>query len=69
LAVLFQNIPYHYIPFEVHNHFNKKLLFAGSHSRYDTTYIMGSVEDWDFVVFYADDDNIVGVSASPSRQK
>ena len=32
-------------------------------------YILGSVENWDFIALYALDDIIVGTSASPSKQK
>lgn len=32
-------------------------------------YIMGDPKSWDFIAFYAFDNDILAVSASPSRQK
>ena len=31
--------------------------------------ILGSIKDWDFIALYEIDDVVVGVSASPSKQK
>ena len=32
-------------------------------------YVIGDVKTWDFLAFYAIDEDIIAVSASPSRQK
>jgi len=32
-------------------------------------YVMGDAKSWDFIAFYALEDEIVAVSASPSKQK
>jgi len=31
--------------------------------------ILGSIKDWDFIALYEIDDIVVGVCASPSKQK
>lgn len=47
----------------------KSIYYAGARKLYDQMYIMGDVNSWDFIAFYAFDTDIVAVSASPSRQK
>ena len=32
-------------------------------------YIIGDPKAWDFIAFYADEEDIIAVSATPSRQK
>lgn len=62
-------MPFAYIPFEKHTFFGKKILYAGVRKHFNSVYIMGSVTDWDFIAFYAEEDAIVAVSATPSKQK
>lgn len=64
-----QNIPYHYIPFETHNFYGKKILYAGGRKIFNEMFVMGDVDKWDFIAFYGNEDDIIAVSASPSRQK
>ena len=68
---LFKNVPFHYIPFKKYNINGKKLLTAGMIDNEPHNYILtiGSIEDWDFLNLYASETQIIGVAASPSRQR
>ena len=41
----------------------------GTRDFYDSMLIIGSVEDWDFLAFYAAGDSVRSVSGTPSRTK
>jgi hypothetical protein len=58
------NIPFTYIPVEITEHFGKKLYHAGSQNYINQIYVMGSIENWDFLIFYAKNDKIYSAVAS-----
>lgn len=53
----------------MHRFFDKTILFAGDRKNFDEMYVMGDVKSWDFLAFYALNDQIQAVSATPSRQR
>ena len=66
---IIQKAPLAYIPFEKHDFFGKKILYAGGRQLFDSMLILGDPETWDFVAVYGFQDEIIAVSATPSRQK